>query len=726
MLRPFDLDIRKNYTAIILFAMRNVILYILMFNFHQHFREELNLLFLSASFCVAVILALWMEKVKLRFSAGVIGIVFTIILLRTFFFFIFSIIIPIDGSYEADFLYLYFDREFFPALIPSVIVWLFNFLALRYPIFVYIEAGLNSWILMAVFWTEANYNIQLYHPTVFGIFLGVYILFQIIVLVMGRQRHEESKKKVHREKSGKRTVKSMLSYIWVIIPLLFLFIFYLILMDKYNQEAVKNRGGLMESTLFRFDFSKYIKLESEISLNDDLVLIFRKNGLAKRILLRRFVLSEYKKGAGFFKTSKPEIDFLPEVVSDARQALPDPEYSGRETVSQEYFFVNFDPTSLVAMNYPVEIIPLKNWDSSSFLRIYKVISRVNQVTEANLPRYEIPPMSDELYALYTDYGNDEKIKELADTIIENKIGHLDKILAIEYYLQSNYLYSLKPGIAADGDQLHHFLFESKKGYCSYFAFAMALLCRSQGIPARVAVGFFANPDWEVLNFYEIKANQAHAWVEVYFKDMGWIEFDPTSSNIAPGEDISFTFEFEFSDKLKNLINEILDMQDKFEEETREEQPFDATVNNFADAMGQVAGFLVKYWFISLPAAYLLLLFLIKYYRFFLFVFSGNIREKTKHLFLFSQTKLYGLGWLKKQYESIMEYSLRMEKEKNISIQLWASQYLKAAFDEKYEAADFRISITRYREFKTSFNRNTNIFIRVLGFLNPVHVFKRKR
>src|SRR5271169_4367709 len=67
---------------------------------------------------------------------------------------------------------------------------------------------------------------------------------------------------------------------------------------------------------------------------------------------------------------------------------------------------------------------------------------------------------------------------------------------------------------------------------------MALMCRSLGIPARVAVGFTVDPQAEVLNFYEVRAYQAHAWVEVYFGDLGWVEFDPTSDTPAPGEEFT--------------------------------------------------------------------------------------------------------------------------------------------------------------------------------------------
>src|SRR5208282_1726059 len=139
---------------------------------------------------------------------------------------------------------------------------------------------------------------------------------------------------------------------------------------------------------------------------------------------------------------------------------------------------------------------------------YRVDSRVMRSPAG--PRRLIlePSMRPEDLQLYTRTGDDDQIHALALQVTNEVPGYYAKVAAIEKYLKTNYLYSLKPGIAEDGNQLRHFLFVSKKGYCSYFAFAMALMCRSLGIPARVAVGFYVDPQSEVLNFYEVRAFQA--------------------------------------------------------------------------------------------------------------------------------------------------------------------------------------------------------------------------
>ena len=72
-----------------------------------------------------------------------------------------------------------------------------------------------------------------------------------------------------------------------------------------------------------------------------------------------------------------------------------------------------------------------------------------------------------------------------------------------------------------------FCFNTKAGYCRHFASAMAVLCRLNGVAARVVTGY--SPGFYSLadNAYIYRASNAHAWVEVYFDGFGWITFDPT-------------------------------------------------------------------------------------------------------------------------------------------------------------------------------------------------------
>ncbi|HEV2108899.1 MAG TPA: transglutaminase domain-containing protein, partial [Thermomicrobiales bacterium] len=81
----------------------------------------------------------------------------------------------------------------------------------------------------------------------------------------------------------------------------------------------------------------------------------------------------------------------------------------------------------------------------------------------------------------------------------------------------------------DQDAVDYVLFDSQEGYCEYYASAMAVMLRSLGIPARIAVGYYpAEYDAEEAG-YLYRQRNAHAWVEAYFPDYGWIPFEPTAS-----------------------------------------------------------------------------------------------------------------------------------------------------------------------------------------------------
>ncbi len=709
----------------LLFLVRNMILYFLLLNAYSHLKRELDIVFLSSVFVLAVLIAVWTERGRLRFLPALLLILLIPLGLRFLFFQVFGLQRSLSPGPETDFLYFYFDKDFFPGLLPFLIIWLFNFCALRFPVFIYLETGFNALFLLVIFWSEAGYRITLYpHPTLFAAALLSFLLCEILVIMLGRLPDTRIRAAEDTPVSWKKEARSFLSFMWLIVPLLFILLFFLL--SRFNQGAVRLGGGLMKPTLFRFDFSEFIRLESEIEMSDDLVLLFRKEGPAERILLRRYILSGFDKRRGFYHVRKKGLEDLPVTVSDMAEEIQDPDYLARADVRQEYFFVNFDPTSLIGMNYPVKVTPLKNWDSSSFLRIYRVHSRVSQAGPFELEDIDSDGLTPGQHRHYTFYGNDEEIEKLAEEITawSGSESYYAKVLLIRDYLKTNYFYSLKPGLAADGDQLSHFLFKSQKGYCSYFAFAMTLLCRSLGIPARVAVGFYVDPETEVLNFYEVRAYQAHAWVEVYFSDYGWIEFDPSSTEIAPGEEFILQFGFDF-EHLSRLIEEILKNQDQLEEEKHEQLAVRKKIFLWGGELVKALSFVVGIWYITLPVLYLLTISIIKLHTYILFIFHSSERKKVKYLFRFSLVRAYGLGLIRRPEESIMEYSEKLDLEYSLNLRPWTEYYLKAVFDSSFPDQDYAQALKAYYRFLSSFKETYPLILRILGFLNPMHSLMRR-
>jgi protein-glutamine gamma-glutamyltransferase len=132
------------------------------------------------------------------------------------------------------------------------------------------------------------------------------------------------------------------------------------------------------------------------------------------------------------------------------------------------------------------------------------------------------------------------IQQLADSLAEGKTTTIDKVLAVrDYFLARNeageriFKYTDNPGIPGlpGSSKLMNFLFETKKGYCAYYAGATVFLLRAMKIPSRIVTGFLTvdrsdkNTGWYW--FYE---DQSHGWVQVYFPEYGWMDFDTTVGN----------------------------------------------------------------------------------------------------------------------------------------------------------------------------------------------------
>ncbi len=124
----------------------------------------------------------------------------------------------------------------------------------------------------------------------------------------------------------------------------------------------------------------------------------------------------------------------------------------------------------------------------------------------------------------------ERVGGLALEITRGQTNPYDRAKAIETYLRENYAYDLEiPAPPTDRDVADYFLFELKRGYCDYYATAMVVLARLNGIPARFVSGYSPGTYDSLSARYIVRELNAHSWAEVYFPEIGWIEFEPTAS-----------------------------------------------------------------------------------------------------------------------------------------------------------------------------------------------------
>jgi transglutaminase-like putative cysteine protease len=110
-----------------------------------------------------------------------------------------------------------------------------------------------------------------------------------------------------------------------------------------------------------------------------------------------------------------------------------------------------------------------------------------------------------------------------------------QLLQIQNHLRTTLDYSLETDNALDLDPIENFLFQEKRGHCEYFATAGALMARALGVPSRVAYGWAGGKWFEESGLFVFRANEAHAWTEVWLEDHGWVLMDPTPQSTGMGD-----------------------------------------------------------------------------------------------------------------------------------------------------------------------------------------------
>lgn len=100
------------------------------------------------------------------------------------------------------------------------------------------------------------------------------------------------------------------------------------------------------------------------------------------------------------------------------------------------------------------------------------------------------------------------------------------------YLQTHYKYDLEVTPApVHLDTVSHFLLHSKTGFCEHFASALAIMCRTQNIPARLVTGYAPGQFNPFTGFWDVRLNDAHSWVEVFVPGAGWVPLDATPDGL---------------------------------------------------------------------------------------------------------------------------------------------------------------------------------------------------
>lgn len=294
-----------------------------------------------------------------------------------------------------------------------------------------------------------------------------------------------------------------------------------------------------------YGFNPYMDLRSRGRLSDEIVLKVKSD----RYDYYRGIVFDVYNGKGWEMSDKQGEDIIaaaPPFQLPLDTSLP------QAGTSIQSFYVQADLPNIifsswrpVSLFFPADRIKVDKFNS---LRspyqltedtVYSVVTEEPLAAGSYLRKFPLAgdPEADADYTALpsASYAEMLEIGELTRGLTEQYDNTYEKVLAVEKYLKASYPYDLEVGPqTSEGDAVAYFLFEQQAGYCEHFASAMAVMLRSVDIPTRVVTGYNGGEYNPFTGLWEVRQNNAHAWVEVYFGSAGWISFDPTPGFEMPG------------------------------------------------------------------------------------------------------------------------------------------------------------------------------------------------
>lgn len=354
------------------------------------------------------------------------------------------------------------------------------------------------------------------------------------------------------------------------IGLLFLTIIFAIpLFFIFPRVGSAGLGGSSGGGSPMTGFSDSVKLGEigTLKLSDENVMRVRlEDGVRDRItnIYWRGVTLDTFNNKTWIK-SRSQTPLLP-IRSDNGAFFVNPFSSDSDLIEQTYYLEPTYTSVLFTLGRPVTIrgnFAAINKDTDDTIKVNGLgFERTSYFIKSDIapPNQRAIEADRKAYAIdfrkYLDVpeGLDEKIQSLANQVVADAGAETRyaKAKAIERFLQTKFGYTLE--LKAGGAQpLSDFLFNVREGHCEYFATAMAIMLRTQGIATRVVNGFQQGDYNETAGVYLVKQRDAHSWVEVYFaEEEAWITFDPTPASGQYNEPQVVTISGQFNKYLEAL------------------------------------------------------------------------------------------------------------------------------------------------------------------------------
>lgn len=223
--------------------------------------------------------------------------------------------------------------------------------------------------------------------------------------------------------------------------------------------------------------------------------------------------------------------------------------------TKSYIFAPLQPSSF---NVPVTLLRdstgafTSAWTQTNPLSSneqYTVTSNVPIVSTSDLTAIPLPADDVTPWEADSNYGTllthylqtPDNLSSIVKITAQNWTSNAHNAGEAVYDLQNHlrdttiFRYSLQnPPVPSNIDAVT-WLLQTHQGYCTYYATAMAVMARLIGLPARVANGFSMGHYDAQKKTWTVDGTDAHSWVQIYFPNHGWLNFDPTPGFAIPNQ-----------------------------------------------------------------------------------------------------------------------------------------------------------------------------------------------
>lgn len=160
-----------------------------------------------------------------------------------------------------------------------------------------------------------------------------------------------------------------------------------------------------------------------------------------------------------------------------------------------------------------------------------VTARTFTFEQVDTPLREGLSSADIRQLTYIPEGSNPRTVALGQKLAQQYDSAAEIVDAISGMISASYSYSLNSPLLGQHNA-DEFFFDTQIGYCEHYANAAGVLLRAAGIPTRLIGGYLGGEQNPYEDFVLVRQLDAHAWLEYWQADQGWVRYDPTAS-VAP-------------------------------------------------------------------------------------------------------------------------------------------------------------------------------------------------